>query len=131
MESGTQQRDGNEPTAAPLRVTLVNDYEIIVQGLQRMLEPFGDRIQIVETEVGGLPSLPTDIALFDTFGGRRYSLARVHAMARDRAIGNLAVGTSFIEGTLEISGRQPPSRSPTHNHNVFNSICHESVSLAL
>jgi DNA-binding NarL/FixJ family response regulator len=108
MESGTQQRDGNEPTAAPLRVTLVNDYEIIVQGLQRMLEPFGDRIQIVETEVGGLPSLPTDIALFDTFGGRRYSLARVHAMARDRAIGKVVLYTwdappAFREDVAELA----------------------------
>jgi NarL family two-component system response regulator LiaR len=77
----------------PLRVTLVNDYEIIVQGLQRMLEPFGDRIRIVETEVGGLPSLPTDIALFDTFGGRRYSLARVQAMARDGSIGKVVLYT--------------------------------------
>ena len=58
-----------------------------------MLEPFGDRIRIVETEVGGLPSLPTDIALFDTFGGRRYSLARVQAMARDRSIGKVVLYT--------------------------------------
>jgi NarL family two-component system response regulator LiaR len=77
----------------PLRVTLVNDYEIIVQGLQRMLEPFSDRIRIVETEAGGLPSLPTDIALFDTFGGRRYSLARVQAMARNDSIGKVVLYT--------------------------------------
>ena len=82
-----------EPSKTPLRVTLVNDYEIIVQGLQRMLEPFSDRIEIVEIEVGGLPSLPTDIALFDTFGGRRYSLSRVQAMARDLAIGKVVLYT--------------------------------------
>lgn len=77
----------------PLSVTLLNDYEIIVQGLLRMLEPFSDRIRIVETEVGGLPSLPTDIALFDTFGGRRQSLARVQAMARDLSIGKVVLYT--------------------------------------
>ena len=65
----------------PIRVTLVNDYEIIVQGLRRMLEPFSDRIEIVETQVGGVPDLPTDIALFDTFAGRRYALQRVRLMA--------------------------------------------------
>jgi len=77
----------------PLSVTLLNDYEIIVQGLLRMLEPFTDRIRIVETEVGGLPSVPTDIALFDTFGGRRQSLARVQAMARDLSIGKVVLYT--------------------------------------
>lgn len=82
-----------EPGRQPLSVTLLNDYEIIVQGLLRMLEPFSDRIRIVETEVGGLPSLPTDIALFDTFGGRRQSLARVQAMARDLSIGKVVLYT--------------------------------------
>jgi two-component system, NarL family, response regulator LiaR len=81
------------PPAKALRVTLVNDYEIIVQGLQRMLEPFADRIHVVETEAGGLPTLPTDIALFDTFGGRRNSLARVRAMARDLEIGKVVLYT--------------------------------------
>jgi len=77
----------------PIRVTLVNDYEIIVQGLRRMLEPFGDRIEIVETQVGGVPDLPTDIALFDTFAGRRYALQRVRLMARDGSIGKVVLYT--------------------------------------
>jgi two-component system, NarL family, response regulator LiaR len=86
-------RTADKPVKEPLRVTLVNDYEIIVQGLQRMLEPFSDRIRIVETEVGGLPTVPTDIALFDTFGGRRYSLARVKAMTQDLSIGKVVLYT--------------------------------------
>ena len=77
----------------PIRVTLVNDYEIIVQGLRRMLEPFSDRIEIVETQVGGVPDLPTDIALFDTFAGRRYALQRVLLMARDGSIGKVVLYT--------------------------------------
>jgi len=77
----------------PIRVTLVNDYEIIVQGLRRMLEPLSDRIEIVETQVGGVPDLPTDIALFDTFAGRRYALQRVRLMARDGSIGKVVLYT--------------------------------------
>lgn len=78
---------------APIRVTLVNDYEIIVQGLRRMLEPFSTRVTVVETEAGGLPDLPTDIALFDTFGGRRYTLQRVSHMARSSSIGKVVLYT--------------------------------------
>jgi two-component system, NarL family, response regulator LiaR len=92
-QTGSTASQAETGRRAPLRVTLVNDYEIIVQGLQRMLEPFSDRIEIVETEVGGLPSMPTDIALFDTFGGRRYSLSRVQAMARDLDIGKVVLYT--------------------------------------
>lgn len=77
----------------PIRVTLVNDYEIIVQGLRRMLEPFSSRIEVVETKVGGVPDAPTDIALFDTFAGRRYSLQRVRMMAQDRSIGKVVLYT--------------------------------------
>ena len=34
----------------PPTVSIVNDYEIIVRGLAAMLEPFADRIRIVELE---------------------------------------------------------------------------------
>ena len=99
METGSSKTAAAEQHAdlagsgEPIRVTLVNDYEIIVQGLYRMLEPFGDRVRVVEMEAGGLPTVPTDIALFDTFGGRRYSLARVKAMARDLSIGKVVLYT--------------------------------------
>ena len=81
------------PARRPIRVTLVNDYEIIVQGLRRMLEPFSSRIEVVETQVGGVPDAPTDIALFDTFAGRRYALQRVRMMAQDRDIGKVVLYT--------------------------------------
>lgn len=51
----------------PLRVAILNDYEIVVQGLARMFEPFGDRVAVVEM-VATVPSIePADIALYDTF----------------------------------------------------------------
>jgi two-component system, NarL family, response regulator LiaR len=81
------------PVHKPIRVTLLNDYEIIVQGLRRMLEPFSSRIEVVETQVGGVPDMPTDIALFDTFAGRRYALQRVRMMAKNRAIGKVVLYT--------------------------------------
>jgi len=32
----------------PIKVALVNDYEIILRGLHAMLAPFSDRIEVVE-----------------------------------------------------------------------------------
>lgn len=63
-----------------IRVAIVNDYEVIVRGLAAMLDQYSDRVEIVELEAGGLPRVPCDVALFDTFAGRRHALARATEM---------------------------------------------------
>jgi DNA-binding NarL/FixJ family response regulator len=80
-------------TETPIRVTIVNDYEVVVRGLAAMLAPFSDRVVVVESEAGGLPDEPTDIALFDTFAGRRRSLARIDELADDIEIGRVVLYT--------------------------------------
>jgi two-component system, NarL family, response regulator LiaR len=51
-----------------LKVALLNDYHIVVDGLAKMLEPFAD-IDVVELEVRNVAVEQTvDIALFDTYG---------------------------------------------------------------
>ncbi len=77
----------------PIRVSIVNDFEIVVRGLEAMLAPFSDRVTVVEVEAGGLPSEPTDVALFDTFAGRRRSLSRVDELAADYDIGKVVLYT--------------------------------------
>lgn len=76
--STAAQVDGAGPR--PLRVALVNDYEIIVRGLDAMLAPYADRVAVVEHEIGGELEQEVDIALFDTFAGRRDAVARAAAM---------------------------------------------------
>ena len=41
-----------------LRVAIVNDYELVVQGLGAMWAPFAERIEVIDLEVGGLPDGP-------------------------------------------------------------------------
>ncbi len=77
----------------PLRVAIVNDYELIVRGLAAMLAPFHERVEIVDTRAGGHPVGPADISLFDTFGGRRSALSRVDAMAQDQSLGKVVLYT--------------------------------------
>ena len=51
------------------RVAVVNDYEVVVAGLAAILEPFGDRIDLVDAFLIDEPIAgPVDIALYDTFG---------------------------------------------------------------
>jgi DNA-binding NarL/FixJ family response regulator len=52
---------------SPIRVAVVNDYEIVVAGVAAMLAPHHDRISIVELS-SGLPVLSdVDVILYDTF----------------------------------------------------------------
>lgn len=90
-ESGTSESATERNT--PITVSLVNDYEIIVRGLAAMLEPFGDRIEVVDLEVGGVTDVRADVALFDTFGGRRHALARSAAMVQAHTVDHVVLYT--------------------------------------
>jgi DNA-binding NarL/FixJ family response regulator len=65
-----------------ITVGILNDYEVIVRGVAAMLEPYRDRVAVVEVDAGGQPSVPMDVALFDTFASRRNTLTRAEAMVR-------------------------------------------------
>lgn len=52
---------------APIRVAIVNDYEIVVAGVAAMLAPHHQRVNVVELD-SGLPVLSdVDVILYDTF----------------------------------------------------------------
>ncbi|MEJ6550651.1 response regulator transcription factor [Corynebacterium sp. USCH3] len=53
---------------SPLRIRLLNDYEVVVAGLRGMLAPYPERIRIVETDVGTTGECTVDLTLYDTFG---------------------------------------------------------------
>jgi two-component system, NarL family, response regulator LiaR len=54
--------------ATPIRVAVVNDYEIVVAGVAAMLAPHNERVSVVELD-SGLPVLSdVDVILYDTFG---------------------------------------------------------------
>lgn len=76
-----------------LRVGVINDYEVIVRGVAAMLEPYRHRVAVVEVDAGGSPSVPMDIALFDTFAGRRHTLARAEEMVNDASCQHVVLYT--------------------------------------
>jgi DNA-binding NarL/FixJ family response regulator len=75
------------------RVALVNDYEIVLRGLETMLRPFRDRIEVIELDVEQNPDEVVDVALFDTYGHPRLGLDRVAELARDPHVRAVAVYT--------------------------------------
>ncbi len=52
----------------PVRVALVNDYHIVVAGTARVLEPFSDRVTVVELDSRKPVIGEVDVILYDTFG---------------------------------------------------------------
>jgi NarL family two-component system response regulator LiaR len=56
------------PPTAPIRIAIVNDYEIVVAGVAAALEPFADRIEIVELDSRMPVISDVDVVLYDTFG---------------------------------------------------------------
>ena len=55
-------------TSTPIRVAVVNDYEMVVAGVAAMLAQHPDRVRVVELD-SGLPVLSdVDVILYDTFG---------------------------------------------------------------
>ena len=53
--------------AAPIRVAVVNDYPLVVEGLARIIEADA-RFRVVEIDVRADPVEPVDLILFDAFG---------------------------------------------------------------
>ncbi len=52
----------------PLRICLHNDYEVVVRGLLSMLEPYEDRIKVMELDSRMPVSRDVEVTLYDTFG---------------------------------------------------------------
>ena len=53
---------------SPVRVAVVNDYEIVVAGVAGLLAPFEERIAVVELAANMTPRSDVDVVLYDTFG---------------------------------------------------------------
>src|ERR1700712_5071134 len=51
----------------PISVALVDDYDVVVLGVARILEQYPDRIAIAELDVHSPVGQPVDIVLYDAF----------------------------------------------------------------
>ena len=54
--------------SAPIRIAIVNDYEIVVAGVAAAVAPYADRVEIVELDSSMPVVSDVDVVLYDTFG---------------------------------------------------------------
>jgi len=106
-ELETNQNGDGVATLDLIRVVVINDYEVVVRGVAAMLAPYGNRIEVVATGIGDGPGVSADIALFDTFAGRRHTLARAAEMVREGSARHVVLYTwdaapEFVRAAREI-----------------------------
>src|SRR5918994_2328628 len=84
---------GQHPGGMPetIRVALVNDYEIVLEGLRALLQPYNPQLRVVELDVKGKPHRAVDVTLFDTYGEAREIGQRARDLASDTANGAIIV----------------------------------------
>lgn len=84
----------------PIRIAIVNDYEVVVRGLHAMLAPYEDRISVVELDVREPVSTPVDITLYDTFSEAQADEDDIDEMLDNGHAGALVVYTWNMQPQL-------------------------------
>lgn len=74
-----------------LTVALMNDYEVVVRGLARMLGPYSDRVRVAELDVNLTPGQSVDITLYDTFAVPQTDNDTIDALIADPVSGRVVV----------------------------------------
>lgn len=90
----------------PIRVALVNDYEVVVHGLAAMMRSYTDRIDVVELNASARVDSPVDVALYDTFAQPRGDQQAVTRLIANPAVRKVAVYTWNVAPELERASLQ-------------------------
>ncbi|WP_432558404.1 LuxR C-terminal-related transcriptional regulator [Granulicoccus sp. GXG6511] len=87
------------PTAPPITIALVNDYQVVIQGVARMLENH-PRLRVLEIDSLADPDRPVDVVLYDAFAAQRRE-ADLTRLLRDPRCGRVVV-YSWHDGAAEV-----------------------------
>jgi two-component system, NarL family, response regulator LiaR len=77
--------------AKSIRVALVNDYMIVLEGLRALLESGESRIDVVELDIKRGPKRKVDVTLLDTYGEADSLGERVRFLSADESNGAIVV----------------------------------------
>jgi DNA-binding NarL/FixJ family response regulator len=87
----------------PIRVAIVNDYEVVVHGIASMLRSHTHRVEVVELNASSSVAEPVDIALFDTFTQSRDDGTGVVHLLENPRVGKVVVYTWSTDRALRES----------------------------
>ena len=94
-------------TEQRISVALVNDYEVVVLGVARMLEAYGDRMVIAEIDTNESVADPVDVVLYDSFAQPESDKQEIQWLADNPRSRHVAVYTwNFQPALVEQARRQ-------------------------
>ena len=81
-------------------MALVDDYEVVVQGLATMLRSYQEQIEIVEMDANTPVEHGVDIALYDSFANPQGDREQVRELARNPRVDKVVVYSWNLDPTL-------------------------------
>jgi DNA-binding NarL/FixJ family response regulator len=96
-----------------VRVAAVNDYELVVEGLAKLLGQFPDRIEVADRIVVGEPIAGTrvDVALYDTYGRVGVAAPVLRRLAAEPGIDTVAIFSLDLDVRLIADARAAGARA--------------------
>src|SRR4051812_50103078 len=92
---------------AGIRVALVNDYDVVVAGVARMLDPYRDRVVVAEIATNRPVKDTVDVALYDNFAQPESDRDEVSTLVANPHCRRVAGYTwNFHPGLVEDARRQ-------------------------
>src|SRR5699024_11243431 len=74
-----------------VRVSVINDFDVVVAGVRALLSPYSDRVLVVDTQLQAPPDVAVDVALFDTFAAPLSWQSRLAELATHPGVRAVAV----------------------------------------
>lgn len=84
----------------PIRVAIVNDYEVVVAGLARMLEFYLDRIELVQLAANASVDEYVDIVLYDTYSQPQIDHIDIQRVLRNPKVERLVIYSWNVQPQL-------------------------------
>jgi DNA-binding NarL/FixJ family response regulator len=85
---------------APIRLALVDDYDIVLAGLARMFDQYQDRVEVVELDARTPVVSEIDIALYDSFAQSEADLGNIETLIRNPLAARVVVYTWSFDTRL-------------------------------
>lgn len=76
-----------------VRVAVVDDYALVVAGVAKLLEPYRDRVRVVEIDANKHPDEPIDVAMYDAFAQGQAHHSDVQPLLDDSDVDHVVMYT--------------------------------------
>lgn len=90
----------SSPPPVPIRIAVINDYELVVKGVAAMVQPYSSWVKVAELNANTPVDEPVDVGLYDTFGSAQADRANLEEMLANPNVRRLVVYTWNMDPVL-------------------------------